>query len=177
MSSFFVWFLAILTGILSGTVINILVEKINKRNIEKELVKNLIFEVNYNMKKMDTFIEEIDRYKDSVTGDYTHRYFGYFDLSKILYNVAYNMLGTGLLYKYLNHDDVEKLLNFLSEFSSNGQNFINNEIAWVKTSISQEQKPKEDVKQVALQNILFWGNKFKEKKKMLHQIKDILLSQ
>lgn len=169
MSSFCGWFFAVLTGILSGTAINILVEKVSKRNIEKQLVENLIFEVNYNTKKMDTFLEEMNRYKDAVNGDYVQRYFGYFDLSKILNNIAYNMLGTGLLYKYLKHDDVELLLNFLYEFSLNGQNYINNRITWIKSNIS-----KEDVKQNALQDILFWENKFRANKKMLQQIESNL---
>lgn len=148
-------------GVLAGTAVTLLTGWFIERRSESQKLKNLKFEFNLNIKKIDRWLEEITAYRNAVNGDALDIYAGYFDLSRIVYVTANDMFLTGLLYKYLDHDDIGKLQVIFSEFSLYGENYLNNQIAQNKANFN---KPK------AVQDVNFWEKKFKDHKKTLEEI-------
>lgn len=162
-------FFGVFAGIISGVLINLFIDFVKDRVIKKRIKKNLKFEIDFNLKKIDSFLEELNEYRNKVNADCLNNYFGYFNLSKIISITMFQMFNNGLVYKYLNHEDIAVLQNFLSDFSFGTENYMNNQIKWNKDNHSNP-----DIKQIASEDISFWEKKFKENKKMIGLIKEKL---
>lgn len=162
-------FLGVLSGIVAGVIINLVVVSIIKRNSQKQSINNLKFEIEYNIKKIHEFLEELNNYRNENNADNINNYFGYFSLSKVILTTARQMFNNGVIYKFLNYDFVEKLQNFSIDFSLGTENFMNNQIKY-----NQSHYNITDIKQVVSGQITFWEKKFKENKKNLEEIKNKL---
>ena len=68
-------------GVICGTAVTLVVVYINKRKNLNQQIKNLKFELDYNIKKLDSWIEEVEKYRNAVNGDALGSYYGEFDLS------------------------------------------------------------------------------------------------
>ena len=88
--------------------------------------------INYNIKKLESFLEEVVKYRNKINGDSLDSYFGYFTLSKVLISTSNQIFNNGLVYKFLKDDDIKQLQDFLSEFNFYGENYINNQINYNK---------------------------------------------
>ena len=148
-------------GVLAGAAVTLLVQWVVERRKEKQKVKNLKFELEFDIRKIDKFLDEITRYRNAVNGETLDTYAGYFDLSRIICVTANDMFLSGLLYKYLSHDDIGKLQVIFSEFSINGENYINNQISQNKANFDKKK---------AVMDVDFWEKKFKEHKQTLQDI-------
>ena|SRR2546428_20644 len=148
-------------GVLAGTAVTLLTQWVLQRRAETQQLKNLEFEFELNIKKIESWLEEMTRYRNAVNGDALATYYGYFDLSRFVYPTANHMFLSGLLYKYLDHDDIGKLLVITSEFSLFGENYLNNQITQHKANF---------VKAKAVQDVDFWERKFKDHRKSLEEI-------
>ena len=113
-----------------------------------------------------TTLEEIIKYRNKVNGDSLYSYFGYFNLSKVILTTAIQMFTTGLIYKYLEHEDIAILQNFSSDFSSGSEQFMNSQVKYNRSHHAEA-----GVKQLAISDITFWEKKFKDNKEGLQQIK------
>lgn len=148
-------------GVLAGTAVTLLTQWIIQRRREGQKLKNLKFEFELNIKKIDRWLKEITAYRNAVNGDTLHMYAGYFDLSRFVSVTANDMFLTGLLYRYLDHDDIGNLQVLFSEFSLYGENYLNNQIALNKANFNKAK---------AVQDVNFWEKKFEDHKKTLEQI-------
>ncbi len=162
-------FLGILSGIIAGIIINLVIASIIKKNSEKQSIKNLKFEIEYNIKKIDKSLEELINYRNQNNADNINNYFGYFPISKVILTTAKQMFNSGLIYKFLNHDFVEKLQNFSIDFSLGTENFMNNQIKYNQSNYTLP-----NIKIIANDQITFWEGKFKENKRNLEEIKNKL---
>lgn len=72
-------------GVLAGTAVTLLTQWVIQKRNEAQLLRNLKFEFELDIKKIDSWLEEITRYRNAVNGDALHTYFGYFDLSRFAY--------------------------------------------------------------------------------------------
>ncbi|NCO31686.1 hypothetical protein GW891_02525 [bacterium] len=162
-------FFGVFSGIIAGVIINLTVVSIIKRNSQKQSIDNLKFEIDYNIKKINEFLEELNNYRNKNNADNINNYFGYFSLSKVILTTAIQMFNNGLIYKFLNHDFVEKLQNFSIDFSLGSENFMNNQIKYNQSNYSLP-----DIKKIVNDQITFWENKFKENRKNLEEIKNEL---
>jgi len=161
-------FFGVLAGILAGIGINIGIDFVRKCIVKKKIIKNLKFEIDFNIEKINSFLEELDKYRDKVTGDSLSSYFGYFNLSKVILTTLVQMFFTGEIYNNLdNNEDIRKLQNFSSDFSSGTEQYMNNQINWNRTNIQTNPS----VKQFAMGGIEYWRSKFNENKKNLQSIK------
>ncbi len=160
MSGFFqgLW---ILLGVIIGIVIELSVKWINRRCDEKQTLKNLKFEFEVDIKKIDKWLEEISRYRNAVNLNAMHTWFGYFDLSRFIYPTANAMFLNGLLYKYLTKEEIGKLLVICSEFSLAWEVFLNNQIKENRTNFDQPRVGQE---------INMWETKFRDHKQTLEDI-------
>ncbi|MBU4449891.1 MAG: hypothetical protein KKE35_01205, partial [Actinobacteria bacterium] len=90
-------FSGVLAGIVAGVAINIIINRVTIKNINKDWRNNLKFEINYNIKKLESFIEEVVKYRNKVNGDSLDSYFGYFPLSKVLISTSNQIFNNGLV--------------------------------------------------------------------------------
>jgi len=162
-------FFGVFLGIVAGVIINLVVVSIIKNNSEKRLINNLKFEIEYNIKKIDKFLEKLINYRNMTNADNLNNYFDYYNLSKVIFTTANQMFNNGLIYKYLNYESIEKLQNFSIDFSLGSENFMNNQIKYNQSNYNSP-----DIKKIVNDQITFWENKFKENKKNLEEIKNKL---
>lgn len=162
-------FLGVLSGIVAGIIINLVIASIIKKNSQKQSINNLKFEIEYNIKKINKSLEDLNNYRNENNADNINNYFGYFPLSKVILTTARQMFNSGLIYKFLNHDFVEKLQNFSIDFSLGTENFMNNQIKYNQSNYNLP-----NIKVIANNQITFWERKFKENKQNFEEIKNKL---
>ena len=107
--NYFLQGFGVFLGVLAGTAVTLLAQLVTNRRSQTKKLKNLKFELELNMKKIDRWLEELTKYRNAVNGDALNFYFGYFDLSRAVFITTSDMFLSGLLYKYLNHDDIGKV--------------------------------------------------------------------
>lgn len=185
----------IFIGIVAGIAVNFVTQKvINWRN-EKNILKNFEFEIDFNVKKISKFLEYLREFRDCVNGDVLNKFTKYFDLSKLVFNTTNYMLFNGLLYKYLSNENVENILNIISQFTIFWENQINSNIgqhianfnldknkhneSMLNMSISPstatiyvQYYSKEDATSIAI----YWEEFFKNHRKNLEKIQNELKS-
>ena len=167
--NYFLQGFGVFLGVLAGAAITLLTQWINEKRTESQKLKNLRFEFEFNIKKIETWLEEVVKYRNAVNGDALDTYFGYFDLSRFITITANDMFFSGLLYKLLDHDAIGKLQVIYSEFSLPWENMLNAQITQNKnTAKDVDNWPKFKSKVVV--DVNFWENKFKEHKKTLENI-------
>jgi len=162
-------FSGVLAGIVAGVAINIIINWVTIKNINKDWRNNLKFEINYNIKKLESFIEEVVKYRNKVNGDSLDSYFGYFPLSKVLISTSNQIFNNGLVYRFLKDDDIKQLQDFLSEFNLYGENYINNQIKYNK-ELFKNIDLRSEIKRKIISDIDFWEEKFKAYKKFLIEL-------
>jgi len=162
-------FFGVFSGIIAGVCINLIIKWIRDYSYRKRLIKNLKFEFDFNVKKIDSFLEELNEYRNKANADSLVDYFGFFHLSKIITTTLIQLLNSGLMYKFLYHEDIAMLQNFLSDFSLGTEGYMNNQIEWMRKHHSEQ-----GTRQHVNNNITFWEKKFKENRKLVKQIRDKL---
>lgn len=168
MSAYFFQGLGVFLGVLAGTAVTLLSAWMLQRRSENQRAQNLRFELELNVGKIDTWLEELTRLRHAVNGDALDSYFGYFDLSRIISVTANSMLQTGLLYKHLTHDQIGSLQEMFSEFSWFGEKYVNDQVQGYKQTFLQGKfQPVANSwiigeKAKAVQQINFWEQKWKD---------------
>ncbi|MCP4365304.1 MAG: hypothetical protein GY800_08420 [Planctomycetes bacterium] len=159
--NYFLLGLSVFLGVIAGTAVTIATQMFFQWKSEKHKLSNLKFEFMLNIKKIDGFLNELTKYRNAVNGDSLNMYFGYFDLSRVVSVIANDMFSSGLMYRYLTHEDIGKVQVVFSELSLNGENYINNQITQSKAQFD---------KQKAVGDVDFWEKKFKDHKKTFQEI-------
>ena len=168
--NYFLQGFGVFLGVIAGVAVLILTGWINEKAKESQKVKNLKFEFELNIKKIDKWLEEINKYRNAVNGDSLGNYFGYFNLSRFVTNTANDMFFKGLLYKYLDYNDIGKLQVIYSEFTLQGENFLNNQIKQNQNQALQQPMSWPTLKSKVVFEVNFWDSKFQEHKKTLEDI-------
>lgn len=166
--NYFLHGFGVFLGVVAGVAITLITQWINEKSKESQKVKNLKFEIELNIKKINKWLEEITAYRNAVNGDALKNYFGYFDLSRFVSVTANDMFGSGLLYKYLDHDTIGKLQVVYSEFSPAWEDILNKQVAQNKTK-STDLSIWPQVKGEVVFDVNFWEKKFKEHKVTLEE--------
>jgi hypothetical protein len=153
--------ISILFGFIGGTAINAITQLILERKKNNKQLKNLRFEVDLNIKKIDVWFKELNKYRNAVNSETMYLYFSYFDFSRFITVTADNMFREGTLYNYLNHEDISNLQIIFSEFSLGWENIINDEVKHYRDEFDK-------VKATASVN--FWEEKLGHHKETLQGI-------
>ena len=148
-------------GVVSGALVNLAVQWINEKRLERRLISNLKFELRFDIKKIDQWLSEVTRYRNAVNSNTMGSYFGYFDLSRFISITANAVFASGLLYRHLADDDIGKLQVITGELSPNWESFINNQIVQNRANFVQA---------AAAQNVDFWERKFQDHRATLEAI-------
>ena len=129
--------LGVFLGVVAGALVQFGLQWINGKIQEKQSVRNLKFELEFNIKKCAELIGEVRKLRDKVNANAVGQYFGYFKTSGILVVIVDDMLRKGLLYKYLTHDDIWKLQIHYVRFSSTEQ-WYNEQVEKMKVEANQQ---------------------------------------
>lgn len=159
-------FFGVTFGVVAGVFINLIIGWIQNKKSQSNMIRNIKFEIDFNIKKIESFLKELGRYRNKVNGDSLQIYFGYFNLSKVITTTMVQMFFRGTIYNYLGYEEIGKLQNFTSYFSLGMENVINNQINYNKTHANEP-----GIKQMAIADIEFWEKKFKESIADLKSIK------
>ncbi|MFZ1752325.1 MAG: hypothetical protein WBO46_10435 [Caldilineaceae bacterium] len=162
--------LGIFLGVLAGTTVNLLVQWLQEKRAEKQKVRNLLFELNLNIKKLNDWSNELGKYRNSVNGESLATYYGYFDLSRIITITVDTMFRTGLLYKYLSYEDIGKLQSFFSLYLNSFEPRINSQIKEYKDTVGQSDQWPLGLKAKIVQEIDVWEMRFESDKSALEDI-------
>ncbi|MDQ1351949.1 MAG: hypothetical protein QG657_2255 [Acidobacteriota bacterium] len=151
----------IFLGIIAGTAVNALTQVFFARKNRKKQLRNLKFEIEMNIKKIDKWLEGINEYRNAVNSDALNVFYTYFDFSKFITVTAVSMFQNGTLYNYLDHEDIGDLQVIFNDFSLVGENIINNQIIQNKSNFN---------KTTAISNVNYWEKTIKSHKVKLREI-------
>lgn len=126
-------------GVIAGALIQFGLQWLYGKIHEKRSLKNLKFELQFNIRKLDGLIKEVGNLRDSVNANAVSEYFGYFKTTGCLLATVDDMLHKGLLYKHLTHDDILKLQEHYTRLSTS-EAFYNQKVADIKASTSPKEK-------------------------------------
>ena len=157
-------FVGFVIGIFFGALVTILVSEIRTLINKRQRLKNLKFELDFNIQKMDEFLKELSEFREASDKNRLDEYDGYFTLSRVIYPTAQAMYYDGSLYKYCGHDDIIDLLRFFDVYTQRTQGFFNQRI---RESIKRyKEKPKKDT----FQWLDEWDDTFTNDRKALRRI-------
>ena len=123
--TYFLHGFGVFLGVLAGTGVTILAQWFLAWRAKTQQTKNLKFELELNVAKLDTWLADLEKYRDAVNGDALHNWPGYFDLGKFVSVTANAMFGSGLLYEVLGKDDIAALQELFHELSPAGEQYMN----------------------------------------------------
>jgi uncharacterized membrane-anchored protein YhcB (DUF1043 family) len=63
------YFLGVLSSIVAGIIINLVIASIIKKNSQRQSINNLKFEIEYNIKKINEFLEDLNNYRNENNAD------------------------------------------------------------------------------------------------------------
>ena len=163
-------------GVVAGTAVTILAHRFQERRSERRQLRNLSFELQLNVKKINGWLEELARYRNAVNGDNLNNWFGYFDLGKTVSATASAMLASGLLYDTLVHRHVEALQVVFWELSGVGENYMNEQFQAKRDAFNQLRQASNPflwtntVKPEAVQLADYWEEKLRGHRAKLEEI-------
>jgi hypothetical protein len=163
--NYFLQGFGVFLGVIAGTAVTILTQRFLLWRQEKQKVQNLKFEIQFNMKQIDRWMEYLNGYRNAVNGDAIALWAEYFDFSHVIKSTIENMIQTGLIYKKMSSDSVSHLLFFLSSFNQSSEVVYNQQILLQKQSFN---KPR------AILEISALEKKLKESKKNLETVLQLL---
>ena len=178
--NYFLHGLGVFIGLLAGTTVTILTQLYFAKRGQTQQTQNLKFELELNVSKIDTWLEELEKYRRAVNGDALHNWSGYFDIGKAVFVTANAMFAYGSLYKVLDKDDIAALQKSFSELSLGGEQYMNNQLPQNKQNLMdchaqnrinewvQTHKPE------AVSQVDFWQKSFCDHRMKLKEIIDKL---
>jgi len=170
-------FTGVFLGVLSGTIVTILAQRWFAQRAESNQLGNFKFELELNEKKLNAWLEELTKYRNSVNGDSLITYFGYFKFSTFIGVTAFQLHGSGAIYKHFSHELIGKLQEVYNDLSISSENYMNNQIEQRKQALaSLKNQGKEDMWQSSLKpqvvrDIDFWEEKLKSH---LHTVREVI---
>lgn len=151
----------VIAGVVAGTLVTVVIGWIGKWKNQKQRNKNLKFEFKFDIAKIQSFKAQLNNYRDAVNGDALTTYFGYFDLSKLIYGTAQSMYADGSLYKFFDEpNDLVKLQKAFNKYSAEWELAFNNKIKENREICGTEEWVK--VKPDIATNIRFFDVGFQE---------------
>jgi len=160
-------FLAVLSGIVAGVIINLVLVAIMNFRFQNRAIANLKFEIDFNIGSIDSLLEEIKKYRDKIFADSIQTYVGYFMISQVLTTTLLKMFDDRSIYKYMNPNHIAKLQSFYKLFSIEMERRANDQVTWAKEHIKESY-----AKQHVLGQITVWENAFKNTKADLQAVKE-----
>jgi len=111
-------FLGVFAGIIAGIIISLVIDEIRNYKISRKMRNNLKFEIEFNKKKIDSFLADLEEYRKHIDGDSPYEYFGTFNFSGLLKTTLQQMFSDRSVYKVFDIENIGKLQTFMADFQS-----------------------------------------------------------
>ena len=125
-------FFGVFAGIISGVAIYYIVGWINSCIYRGKAKKNLKFEIDYNIKHIDSLSKELQRFRNKANADDIKSYVGHFFVSKVIMTQLAQMFFDRTIYKCVEHEDIAKLQIFSRYFSTDSERIVNDLVNYYK---------------------------------------------
>lgn len=163
-------FVGVFLGVVAGVCITLAVDFFKARNTWKRELDNLRFELKVNVAKVDDWLEEMTRWRNAVNGDSLAQYHGYFKFSSVISVTTNSLFNAGKLYSALNKDHIAKLQEVFNDFSTFGEQYMNNQITQKKQSLAEQADRWVVLKPECIRDIDFWERKLKSHRAALVEV-------
>ena len=140
-------------GVVAGTLVTLLVQWVKGWVNQKKRRRDFKFELEFNVAKLDKWIEFITEWRNAVNSETMVSFWRYFDLSRVLSSAANELLVSGVLYRLLDHEDIAKLQKIFGDLSPNGEQYMNNQVSQDKSNFDKSQ---------ATMHVDYWERLFKD---------------
>lgn len=151
--------ISVFVGIIAGIGVTIGVDYIKEKNQNSNDKKNLTFEINCNLSKIEKWLELINELRNYVNSDRISQFSGYFNLSSAIFCTTNKLLQDGRIYTFLSYDSIEKIQENGTYLSLVGENMLYNQIIQHKQAVWNGYT---NVKQSASNDIDFWDKTLKK---------------
>ncbi len=111
-------FFGVFAGIIAGIAINFAIEALRNYKINRKMVRNLKFEIEFNIKKIDSFLDDLKRYRQHINSDSPYEYFGILEFSGLLKTTLQQMFLDRSVYKLFGYENIGRLQTFMADFQS-----------------------------------------------------------
>jgi len=132
-------FFGVFAGIVAGIFINLAISAIKNYNTQKKLINNLKYEIEFNLKKIDAFLEEFREYRKHINGKSPYDYFGIIHMTGLLKTTLEQMFSDRSIYKYFDNENIGRLQTFYSDIQPDTVKRVNDQIQEFR-EISYESK-------------------------------------
>lgn len=156
----------IFVGIVVGVLIELMVAAIKSWLRKRRFKKQLAFEFGCNLTLVKEWIAKLLELQSASAADNPHKFVYYFQTSKTISIVAKRLANEGILFDFLDFDDLRKILKTDTYLSDYGQNELNNKVSLIRD--------KKITKGEGDDLIEFWIKMFRELEMNLSKIKDKL---
>jgi len=133
-------FFGVFAGIISGVAIYYIVGWINSYILRGKAIKNLKFEIDYNIKHIDSLLKELQKFRNKANADDVKSYIGHFFVSKVIMTQLAQMFFDRSIYKCIEHEDIAKLQIFSRYFTADGERIVNDLINYYKQNYVPDMK-------------------------------------
>lgn len=110
--------MGVFAGIIAGIAINLVIEALRNHRVNVKMVKNLKFEIEFNIKKIDKYLDDLKLYREHIKGDSPNEYFQTLEFSGLLKTTLQQMFLDRSIYKLFGYEDIGRLQVFAADFQS-----------------------------------------------------------
>jgi len=77
-------FFGVFAGIFIGVQTNLIIDAIKNYRIHRKMKNEFKSEIDFNIKKIESFFKNLEDYRNHINGDSPYKYFGIFKISELL---------------------------------------------------------------------------------------------
>ena len=126
-------------GFISALVLFWVKENVSSGKRDAALVKNLMYELDYNIALYGKYVEEITKVIEAANAGLKSTYLT-INYSFVARFFSIQFYQAGLIQKYLHHEDMKMWNDFLIRLSEGGQAYVMSRLeAWRKNEIAKEE--------------------------------------
>ena len=113
---------------MAGVAVTLVVTAVLQRRNSRQELRNFAFECQLNLDKIEAWLETCTDLRNKINADNPQLFVGYFDISRLVYVIANQMLNSGRMYRHLTNEGIGALQRLTSTFSFAGENLLANGI-------------------------------------------------
>lgn len=124
-------------GVIAGTFISYGITLLIERRTTRQRKDNFQFEVEYNLRQVERWITDVSDFRNAINGQALNLWAKWLDFGKVMRGSGDEMFRSGLIYKFLTHDQIANLQSFYGDFSEPFEQFVNQQISQFRQNFVQ----------------------------------------
>jgi hypothetical protein len=152
-------------GVIAGTFITFGITLLFERRSTNQRKENFRFEVEYNLRQVERWIGDVSDFRNAINGKALNLWATWLDFGKVMRGSGDEMFRSGLIYKFLTHDQIASLQSFYGDFSEHFEQFTNQRISQLRQNFVQAE---------ATQFVQYLEDRLRKSRKSLSDAKEAL---